>query len=174
VTLRGAPSADLLKLTEADLDTTRIALTSSIERLEAASHALRWLRFCSPQRMPEPQLFHRTELLLDTLILETARPKAELAAYGFALLALLGFELNFTSCVSCAKPCPESQAAYLHPARGGLVCRSCGGGPLLVSAELRSTALQWSRLEGAAIPAHLEEMALSIAERALGAHMGVD
>jgi hypothetical protein len=57
------------------------------------------------------------------------------------LLSDVGYALDLERCVRCGRECPPGKPARVDPARGGLVCASCGGARLVWSAELRAKAI---------------------------------
>lgn len=175
-TLVERPHSELWTLKDAALLVPRARLASDLDAMTAAGRALGWLRRSAPLRHPEPRAFSDIVALLDALDhrANDALPEARLAAFGLRLLTGFGWGLELTRCVSCGTPCPESKAALLSPERGGLVCRKCGGAPLLVEAALRRELALASAGELDSISASITEPALRIIERALGAHMGID
>jgi len=111
---------------EVRIERARLGLTQSLEAIDAAGRALRWVRHVCPVRTPEPGIWSAVTGLLDALD-GLAPPDARLAAFGFGLLAEIGYELDFDRCVQCARVCPPERAACVDAARGGIVCASCRG-----------------------------------------------
>jgi DNA repair protein RecO (recombination protein O) len=175
VELREARHGDLLEIKEAVLDKVRLGLTSSLDGLDAAGRLLLWVRTAAPERTPEPTLYKTLNDALDRLD-ETLRPEtvaSELATAGLRLLTALGWALDFEHCVACGKPCPDAKPAYLDPARGGLVCASCGRGTVLLSKEQRENFARAA--EGgpvAELDPTASRLALRLVEDALAAHAG--
>lgn len=168
------PSAELLALRAAQLDAPRTRLTASLESLQAAGRALAWLKKAAPVRQPEPAAWSAINRFLDQLDLSPTRREARLVELGVRLLAAFGWGLDLTRCVRCGKPCPEGQAALVSPERGGLTCRACGGGPLRLSATLRSGLVRAALGEDDVVPEGEVETALEVVERALATHMGLE
>jgi DNA repair protein RecO (recombination protein O) len=175
VRLEDRPKNELSVLREARIVTARTVLTQSLERMNAAGRALGWVRSAAPAHTPEPELWVALEALLDELgVPGGVPPDLALAASGLHLLGALGWGLDFERCVRCGKPCPPENAALVDPARGGLVCRSCGGARQKLDANTRE------RLARAALsgdPRVLEAddagVALALVEAVLAAHAGV-
>jgi DNA repair protein RecO (recombination protein O) len=175
VRLEDRPKNELSVLREARIVTARTALTQSLERMKAAGRALGWVRSAAPAHTPEPELWVALEALLDELgVPGGVAPDLALAASGLHVLGALGWGLDFERCVRCGKPCPPENAALVDPARGGLVCRSCGGARQKLDANTRE------RLARAALsgdPRVLEAddagVALALVEAVLAAHAGV-
>jgi DNA repair protein RecO (recombination protein O) len=175
VRLEDRPKNELSVLREARIVTARTALTQSLERMKAAGRALGWVRSAAPAHTPEPELWVALEALLDELgVPGGVAPDLALAASGLHVLGALGWGLDFERCVRCGKPCPPENAALVDPARGGLVCRSCGGARQKLDANTRE------RLARAALsgdPRVLEAddagVALALVEAVLAAHAGI-
>lgn len=176
VELDERPGAELFTLLEARLHVPRAAILSSLSAMEAAGKALGWIRRAAPPRTPEPAPYAMLITLLDRL---TAARSAEacavaLAEAGLSLLTELGWGIDFERCVRCGRQAAPSQSASVDAVRGGLICRSCGGARLRLSAEARQ------RMAGAAAgTTHLltpEDApdALLLVEAALGAHAGIE
>jgi DNA repair protein RecO (recombination protein O) len=58
-------------------------------------------------------------------------------AFVARALALLGYEPSIDACATCGKRPTEGQPALFDPARGGIVCRACGGGAWKLGAGTR-------------------------------------
>lgn len=169
-----SPRGELYTLREAQLKRPRTGLTAHLNTLEAAGKALHWLRRAAPNETPEPHLWQAINLLLDELAEPEGRANAEglLTAFGLRLLEVLGWGLNLYSCVSCGKPCPPGRAAWINPERGGLVCQTCGGGPIRLTGEARQEMHTAAQNDRAHVPAQWTPDFLRIVDRALRAHMG--
>lgn len=173
VELEERAQGELLTLKGAVIEKPRMGIVDSLDAMDAAGHALGWVRKASPQRTPEPLVFDALENLLDRLDEgpSAAVRDAEIIAFGLRLLEALGFGLEFARCVSCGKACAEGKSAWISPERGGIVCRACGGGPLLLGAPLRN----WMRaLAREGVPASADVPrgdAFRIVERAIDAHI---
>jgi DNA repair protein RecO (recombination protein O) len=175
VELSETPRGDLHTLAGAQLHTPRTFLTSQLDSLTAAGHALMWIRRVAPEHVPEPQLWRGITLLLDAMNQPLAKGDAEalLCGFGLRLLEVLGWGLTLTRCVSCGKDCPDARAAWVNPERGGLVCRTCGGGPLRVSGSTREEMRRAAQEDQVPVPGALSAEVLRIVDRALGAHVGM-
>jgi DNA repair protein RecO (recombination protein O) len=165
---------DLATLKEARIVRTRTRIAASLESLGAAGSALRWARHLFPPRTPEPVGWRVLVDLLEVLEEGARSPRKELARAGLALLGAVGYGLEFDRCVSCGRACPSSKAACIDAARGGLVCRACGGAPSLLSAEQREAlrALATGRVNEAS--EQHAEAALQLIDLALAAHAGLE
>jgi DNA repair protein RecO (recombination protein O) len=134
VGLEERAGAELAVLAEAAIARTRRVLTADLARLEAAGHALRWVRRAAPPLTPEPALWAVINAFLDELDVagEGPAPNARLAGLGFRLLGAIGWGLDLERCVRCGRDCAGSASAFVDPTEGGLVCRACGGARLLL------------------------------------------
>ena len=165
--------AELVVLREAKLECARPFLVTSLERMQAAGQALNWVRKAAPPRTPEPQVWAAMESFLNHLGNpdDHVSARARLAATGLQLLAAFGWGIDFERCVSCGKAPAGSQAAAVDAARGGLVCRACGG------ARRRLSGAERVALNGAVTGGELDEggaaLALDLVEQALKAHGGI-
>jgi DNA repair protein RecO (recombination protein O) len=165
---------ELTTLKEARIVTARTRLTASLEALGAAGSALRWARHLFPPRTPEPTGWRVLVDLLDMLERGKQSPRKELAAAGLALLAAVGYALEFERCVSCGRACPAGKAAFIDPARGGLVCRSCGGASTLLSAGDREGVRAIALGRGQEATERHADAVLGLIDRALAAHTGLE
>ena len=130
----------------ARLDAARVTrvfprLLGDLARLEAAGGLMRLARELLPERVPDDAVF---ELLCEVLALLDETPPDSggfaraLSLVGAAqVLALTGFAPHLGGCVGCGKEPGAGQAALFDPARGGIVCRACGGGPERMSGKVR-------------------------------------
>jgi DNA repair protein RecO (recombination protein O) len=153
---------------------TRSRVATSLDALGAAGSALRWARHLFPPRTPEPAGWRVLVGLLDALEEGAPSPRKELACAGLALLAAVGYGLEFDRCVSCGRPCPSSKAACIDAARGGLVCRACGGAHSLLSAEEREGVLALAAGRAHEASETQAETALELIDLALAAHAGLE
>jgi DNA repair protein RecO (recombination protein O) len=169
--------AELTTLKEARIVRTRAGVASSLEALDSAGVALRWARHTFPPRTPEPEGWRVLVELLDVLDAGAAAPRTELARAGLAMLAAVGYAIDLERCVSCGRPCPDDKAACVDPARGGLVCRACGGASTVLFPDVRAAAR--SLAAGRAGQAHQAsaeqaEAILQLVDRAMAAHAGFE
>jgi DNA repair protein RecO (recombination protein O) len=146
----------------------------SLDALEAAGVALRWARHLFPPRTPEPEGWRILVELLDVLDTAQAAPRAELARAGLGMLAAVGYALDLARCVVCGRECPESKAACIDPARGGLICRSCGGATTVLLPEMRRAARFLVEGRTTDATASEAETLLQVVDRAMAAHAGFE
>lgn len=140
VTLHIRSGNSLLSLSSASIVVPRTRLLCSLDRMEAAGTALRWVRQAVPANTSEPEVWAILQRLLDALDQPAlpAPPQKLLVVAGLGLLQALGYGLEFEHCVSCGRPCPEQRSAHVDAARGGLVCRRCGGSGVVMDGPLRA------------------------------------
>jgi DNA repair protein RecO (recombination protein O) len=172
--------AELTTLKEARIVHVRRHLASHLEALEAAGVALRWARHLFPARTVEPEGWRVIVGLLDALDAlvpgeaPAGAPRQALARAGLAMLAAVGYGLDFDRCVACGRECPEDRAACVDPARGGLVCRTCGGAPTVLLPDARGVARVFAQGGDAQVSARDAESLLGIVTRAMAVHAGFD
>ena len=178
---------ELCTLKEARILRPREGIVRSLDTMDAAGRALRWIRHLCPARTPEPSVWSSLGALLDVLdalghgpgtTLEGTIPPVvnhHLAVFGFGLLGDVGYAIDFERCVRCGKPCPEGRPAFIDAAGGGLVCMTCGGARRTISAELRALAIGAQAREPGLVvtPAQASEL-VAIAEEAMTAHADFD
>jgi DNA repair protein RecO (recombination protein O) len=166
--------AELVTLKESRIVRTRPGVVANLDALDAAGIALRWARHLFPPRTPEPAGWAILVELLDVLDAGQAAPRAELARAGLAMLSAVGYALDLGRCVVCGRECPESKAACIDPARGGLVCRSCGGASTVLLPEMRRAARSLAEGRSADVTASEAETILQVVDRAMAAHAGFE
>jgi DNA repair protein RecO (recombination protein O) len=171
---------ELATLKEAHIARTRMRLVQDLDALEAAGVALRWARHLFPPRTVEPEGWRILVDLLDVLDRdpgEGARPtspRAELARAGLAMLAAVGYALDLERCVACGRACPDGKAACIDPARGGLVCRACGGAGSVLLPDVREAARVLASGGPAAVTPKSADTVLGLVDRAMAAHAGFE
>ncbi|MEM9729676.1 MAG: DNA repair protein RecO [Myxococcota bacterium] len=134
---------ELAHLERVTVDRSFLRILQSLEAIGAAGAALAVIRERVPDHEPEPGVFDLAVGFLSALD-EGAPPEESLLALHIRVLALLGFSPALDQCVHCGKTPPPGRAASFDPVRGGIVCRSCGGARLVLSA----TALRrWAVVE---------------------------
>ena len=86
-----------------------------------------------PEHEPEPAVFDVAVRFLMALN-EGAPAEEALLCLQIRILALLGFAPTLDRCVHCGKVPAPGRSASFDATRGGIVCRACGGGRLVLSA----------------------------------------
>lgn len=170
------PGAELFTLTAAQLERPRPGILRSLPALEAAGKALSWVRSASPPRTPEEQAYVVLEGLLDRLAdaREPAAATTALAAAGLALLTTFGWGIDFERCVRCGRQATPRQSASVDATRGGLVCRSCGGARVRLTAAARERMARAASGDALALLPEDGAPALDLVDAALGAHAGIE
>lgn len=173
VSLDERPGTDLAVLLESSLARPRVGLVGSLEKLDAAGRALRWVRRAAPPHTAEPALWQEINALLDQLDApgEAPPPEALLGGMGLRMLIAVGWGLDLERCVRCGRLCEAGASACLSAAEGGLICRACGGAPMLLRGERRERLLLASQGDESALDPDDVRVALEIVEAALVAHM---
>jgi DNA repair protein RecO (recombination protein O) len=164
--------AELATLSEASIVRVRSRLTGSLEALEGAGIALRWIRRALPAHTPELNVWHDLETMLDALDRVTTAPHVlpRVGGFGLRLLAELGWGLELERCVSCSRSCDEGASAFADAARGGLVCRACGGGPIILRAGRRAHLAAAAAGDDEALDEDDARAAIDLVDAALVAH----
>ena len=90
------------------------------------------------------------------------------------LLSAFGWGIDFERCVRCGRQALPAQSASVDAVRGGLICRSCGGARLRISAGARERMARAAGGEAGVLNGDEAQPALSIVEAALGAHAGIE
>jgi DNA repair protein RecO (recombination protein O) len=170
------PGAELFTLTAAQLERPRPGILRSLHALEAAGKALSWVRSASPPRTPEERAYVVLEDLLERLAdaREPAEATTALAAAGLALLTTFGWGIDFERCVRCGRQATPRQSASVDATRGGLVCRSCGGARVRLTAEARERMARAASGDALALLPEDGAPALDLVDAALGAHAGIE
>jgi DNA repair protein RecO (recombination protein O) len=171
-----ARGGELMTLKAATVVRVRTGLVSSLEAMEGAGQALRWVRKVCAPKTPEPRVYQSLEALLDTLDGVHAPPEVELrvSCFGVQLLSFVGYELSFGECAVCGRPRPDGRPAFVDAARGGVVCGGCGGaGKPWTAALLGGLSAGAAPVVVASVakPAELRALALFV-QQALELHAG--
>ncbi len=173
--------------------TVRAGLVSGLDAMDAAGTALRWCRHLLPTRHAEPRAWATLIQLMDSLdghVSPAPDPRALLAMAGLHLLASVGYALELRRCIVCGRACPDGAPAYVDGPRGGLVCRSCGGGGRLLDGRLRDLAARaqlggateegaeaaegsWLKVPSWVTPTQVADL-LAVLADAMAAHAGLD
>ena len=164
---------DLAVLREARIVRVRHGIVASLEAMDAAGTALRWARHLFSARTREPDAYAAIVELLDELD-RGAPPREELSRAALRLLATVGYALDFDRCVACSRACPEGKPSAIDAARGGLVCRACGGARRLIDAEARGVGRALQRGERVAVSAAQAEALIALVDDAMAAHAGFE
>jgi hypothetical protein len=81
--------------------------------------------------------------------------------------------LELEHCVQSGARCPDGKSAMIDPERGGLVSRSEGGAPFLVSGALRRRLILAQAGQSDALEEEDAVLGLELVERCLRAHAGL-
>jgi DNA repair protein RecO (recombination protein O) len=165
---------ELVTIREARIVRVRAGILASLPALEAGGLALRWLRHLVQARHPEPAAWRTTLALLDALDARPPEPRVPLAAGAVRLLSDVGYALDLARCVVCSRPCPEGKPACVDPARGGLVCLSCGGARMVLTPEARRSARAAQEGRPADVSCEDADQILAVVEAAMAAHGGFE
>ncbi|HHH11702.1 MAG TPA: DNA repair protein RecO [Sorangium sp.] len=176
VTFDVTPGREMVTLREARVSKPRLGLVTKLLPMRAAGKALSWLRALTSERTPEPLLWRQTEALLDVLDEGGRNPAAYLALTGWCMLEAAGWGLDLHACVHCRRRAPASRRVTLSVAKGGIVCRHCGGGEWSMRADERGALLAISgetatpTMGVEAIDEGCAELIVALVERAIWVH----
>jgi DNA repair protein RecO (recombination protein O) len=165
----------LLTLRDAGIDVVRSRITTDLDRLRAAGRALGWVRGSVPERTPEPGVWQTLHTLLDRLdsLEDPGFVSVFTAEFGLSLLCHMGWAIEFEQCVRCGRQCPAGQSAMVDAARGGLICRACGGARLQIDGSLRARLVRAAQGESGVLSEPDAPRAMDLVEQGLLAHMGI-
>lgn len=171
VVLEASSGEEIAKLREARIERVRLGLLANEARLEAASRVLGYARSTVGQGVTEASGFDVLDGALEDLteVSETEARGVAIRA-GARLLEVGGYALDLEACVRCMTPCPPNAAALVDPVAGGLVCRACGGGPILLASGQRQRIAAWFAGEPVDITPGDQSVAERIVEQAVAAH----
>ncbi|MCP4674821.1 MAG: DNA repair protein RecO [Deltaproteobacteria bacterium] len=132
----------LWTLTEAHLLAAHEELATDLDRIGAASFVLEIVREMVPEHEPQHEIFALLEEVLPMLAKSTGPAIAAITlAVELRLLAMAGMGVSILQCNACGRAVPEERKVRFNPARGGIVCTPCGGGPVTFSTTA-ATALR--------------------------------
>jgi len=135
---------ELAHLERVSVDHSFHGILRSLHAIGAAGAALAVIRERVPDHEPEPAVFEATVRFLEALNAGLP-PDEALFSLQIRALALLGFAPTLDRCVRCGKVPAPGRSAFFDAARGGIVCRACGGGRLILSAE---ALRRWAAVQG--------------------------
>lgn len=133
---------ELWTLGSASIQQGFAGILRDLGRMEVAAAALQLLREAQAARMPDSELFLATVQYLTLVDVAGDPSRSALLAFVLRALARLGVAPRLDACGRSGEPVPEGRAAYFDPALGSVVSRRFGGGPFLLSAELRKQLMR--------------------------------
>jgi DNA repair protein RecO (recombination protein O) len=136
-----ARRADALRpLLDATVLEPHVAVAQELPRFAAAGLIVELARETLLEEQAEPEAFEAIASYLAEL---DARPFgwAGLLAAELRLLAPLGLAPRLGRCLSCDTPAPPRKAACFDVARGGIICRKCGGAGRTIAGDARELML---------------------------------
>jgi len=159
---------ELAHLERVSVDRSFHGILRNLDAIGSAGVALAVIRERLPEHEPEPVVFDSAVRFLEALN-QGAPAEEALLTLQIRVLTVLGFSPTLDGCVGCGKVPAAGRAASFDASRGGIVCRACGGGRLVLSAAaLRLWATvqatieyadaQWPELERAQIREALDQL----------------
>ena len=145
-------SDGLMILSEAELRRSFEGLAEDLERMGVAAYILELIKVLTAEKHPDERLFDLVLNLFHSLIESKKRnPRSLAIASGLKLFEYEGLAITVDRCIVCSKKLAQGKKAMFDPQRGGIVCTSCGGGPMMLSAGSMEalTILSKDGIEGA-------------------------
>lgn len=128
---------ELWTLGSASIQQGFAGILRDLGRMEVAAAALLLLREAQAARLPDSELFLATVQYLTLVDVAGDPTRSALLAFALRALSRLGLAPRMDACGRSGAPVPDGRAAYFDPALGSVVSRRFGGGPFLLSGELR-------------------------------------
>ena len=123
----------LAHLEQVSVDRSFHGILRRLDAIGSAGAAMAVIRERLPEHEPEREVFDVAIRFLAALD-EGAPSEESLLSLQIRVLTILGFAPTLDRCVGCGKVPAPGRAASFDAARGGIVCRACGGGRLVLSA----------------------------------------
>ena len=133
-------NTNLYHIEKATLVDAYLNLATDLGKINAAAFILEIVREVTPEQQPDPKIFNLIKTVMS--LLSTAPKSATnsvLTAAILQLLSLAGLSVTVDRCNGCGQPVPEGRKVQFNPARGGIICTPCGGGPQILSEQAAHT-----------------------------------
>jgi len=134
----GVGRGTLDRLAQATVSRPFVGILSSLRKMALAGSAMEVIRRATPENEADPRTFETAVELLEQLEGADDALPAYLHAFTLRFLAVTGLAPSLDECCGCGKRCADGQAGYFDVSRGGVICRACGGGALLLSGPGRA------------------------------------
>jgi DNA repair protein RecO (recombination protein O) len=132
----GLGTSEVGQLSSARLVRGFPSILASLPAMTIAGRALDLVRHATPPRESEPDLLASVIELFEAL---SVRPlESTRVAFVIRYLSLLGLAPQLDACGKCGKRPAADQSSLFDPQSGAIVCRACGGGPILLPAATRA------------------------------------
>jgi DNA repair protein RecO (recombination protein O) len=128
----------LFGLKSAAVDRGFPGILAELDRMEAAGAALALVRDANASEVSDATTFMTVVQYLTTLDHQGDPQRVLLLCFALRVLYLMGLAPHLTACGRSGEPVPEGRSAYFDPALGAVVARRHGGGPYLLSAQIRA------------------------------------
>lgn len=129
-------TAEIGRLASARLVRGFPAILGSLAKMELAGRALEVVRSATPPRESDPELIGAVIELFEAI--SVVPHESTRVAFVIRYLSLLGLAPQLDACGKCGKRPANGQSSSFDPASGSIVCRACGGGPIVLSASTRA------------------------------------
>ena len=124
---------ELWRLRDATVSRAFGAVLRDLDRMAAASAALEIVRESVPEGATDPEVLGEVIALFEAID-RGEPPRQTLVGFALRACAHLGHAPRLDACATCGRPRPRKKPAFFDGARGGVVCQSCGGGPIVLGA----------------------------------------
>jgi DNA repair protein RecO (recombination protein O) len=129
---------ELLTLKRAELTLPFVALLAELDRMEAAAGALALVREAHAPRVVDGELFVAAVQYLTVVNHEGDPQRSLLLCFALRVLARMGMAPRLAQCGRSGDHVPAGKSAYFDPTLGAVISRKHGGGPFLLSADVRA------------------------------------
>lgn len=170
-------SGEVGRLAQAQITRAFPKILTDLERMSLAGAALELVRGTAPTRAADARVFNATVTMLEAFEDAPVARGEMLLAFALRLIATMGFAPRLDACGRCGKKAPAEKPAYFDPRMGSVVCQSCGGGPIRLSADARARmmacfAAKWPDVAAEAWPADVFSEARTATVGVLSEHLG--
>ena len=150
-------------------------ILTDLQKMTHAGRALEWTRLGLPPRLPEPHAMQLVEEFFAGLDAAPSGDGSLLAAFLVRLADILGFSPRFDACGLCGRVAPSGKPGTFDAQLGALVCRSCGGAAITLSAQTREKLAETLREDWTAFardwPLGVVDQAMHALDALLRAHV---
>jgi DNA repair protein RecO (recombination protein O) len=125
---------NLYHIEKATLLDANLNLATDLSKINAAAFILEIVQAVTPEHEPDPGIFALIKTVMSLLSTSpNSATNSVLTAATLKLLSLAGISATVDRCNGCGRTVPEGRKVQFNPARGGIICTPCGGGPHILS-----------------------------------------
>lgn len=115
------------RLIQARMQNSFKNLKTDLTKLGQAGYAADLVDLLTKQNVKDEKVYGLLAKTLEILDQESSTANLE-QIFAVKLMQFLGFELMLDRCILCHRPLESSLSTLIDPAKGGIVCETCGGG----------------------------------------------